>query len=195
MAFIDVLRRLISKTEREQHAKCMSLLALARDRDFQRAETAKYLYDLCVEQASIFVQEETRKPESPFRGVSRAAFFHEILTMTFWLMDKKLFNGKKVLLSAVHDIYFRSFSSPDPAEKRTEALEARYRVYKHEWDEISGHQDEFGAAVAQQIFGTENVGRIDERSFWIVWYADDLSKLLGRMKKIWKAAGFTPAAE
>lgn len=193
MALLDLIRRLVSKTEREHHANCLRLKALPKDR--QQKETAEYLYELCVRHAGIFVQEETRKQESPFAGVSNAALFHEILSMTFWLMDKKLFKGRKPLLPAMHDIYFRSFHSSDTADARTAALDKRYRVYAHEWDVISGHQDEFGLAVAQAIFGTEENIRTRERVFWIVWYADDLTKLFGRMKKIWQAAGFNPAAE
>ena len=171
----------------------MHLKALAPDQ--QRKETAAYLYELCVRHAGIFVQEETRKQESPFDGVSNAALFHEILSMTFWLMDKKLFKGKKPLLPAMHELYFRSFHASDTNDARTEALNKRYRVYAHEWDVISGHQDEFGLAVAQAIFGTEEHIRTRERVFWIVWYADDLTKLFGRIKRIWKSAGFRPGVE
>lgn len=195
MALLDLVRRLVSRTEREQHAKCLNLLALAHDRDRQRRETAAYLYNLCFHRTGAFIQEETRKRESPFSGASNAVLFHEILPMTFWLMDKKLFSGKKTLLPAVHEIYFHNFHSSEPAETRTEELQKRYRVYGKEWDEISGHQDEFGLAVAQAIFGAEENIRTRERVFWIIWYADDLTKLFGRMKKIWKAAGFKPAAE
>lgn len=193
MTLFDFFRRLASKTEREQHAQCIHLMNLPRDQ--RRLRTAEYLYDLCVRRAGAFVGDEKKKRDSPFSEATNAVLFHELLAVTFWLMDKNLFNEKGTLLPAVHDQYFRSFHSPDPVEKRSALLAERYGVYRKEWDEISGHQDEFGLAVAQTVFGKEEHIRTRERVFWIVWYADDMMKLFGRMKKIWKAAGFKPAAE
>lgn len=152
-------------------------------RDLAQKEMGALLYEVCVERASDFVNRELRRGDSPFRGISANAFFHEMLAVTFWLLDREVAGGTKTLMHELHDRYFRSFGAPGiSAEERHAAMRGKYRAYEELWDEVSGHQDEFGLHVSGNIFGRDDAVRTHEKAFWIIWYADDARKAFTRLK-------------
>jgi hypothetical protein len=159
-------------------------------KDQARKELGSILYELSVRHAAEFVKDILRRGDSPFKGVPASVLFHELLAVTFWIMDSKIAGGKKVLAEELHDHYFRSYHSPGTAGERDRALLEKYKRYEFEWDEVSGHQDEFGLLVVQNIFGQETSDRTRERTFWIITYTHDLMSDITLLKKECRQAGF-----
>jgi hypothetical protein len=160
-------------------------------KDQARRELGSILYELCVKHASEFVKDELQRGDSPFKGASSAALFHEMLAVTFWIVDREIGRGKKDLAADLHEHYFRSFSAHGTSpEERNRALLEKYQQYEFEWDDVSGHQDEFGLLVAQNIFGPETSDRTRERTFWIINYTHDVMDDITLLKKECRQAGF-----
>lgn len=155
-------------------------------REQARGELGAVLYDHCVKRAADFVQGELKRPDSPYRGMAAGIFFHEVLAVTFWLMDREVAGGKGTLVRELHENYFRSFTSSEEAKDRSESLRAKYQQYDDNWNEVTGHLDEFALGVVQNIFGKEQSPRTRERSFWIIQYADELVNEFCRIRKACK---------
>jgi len=158
-----------------------------------RRELGVFLFDSGVRHATEFVKDELRRSDSPFKGVPPEAVFHEMLALTFWIMDKDVAGGEKTLAAELHDHYIRSYRTlAGSPEERTRALNEKYQKYEREWDDVTGHQDEFGLCVAQNIFGTEASQRTRERTFWIIRYAHDIADDCSPLKKTFRSK-FKPA--
>lgn len=153
-----------------------------------RRELGEFLFELGVKHATEFVKDELRRRDSPFKGVPPEAVFHEMLALTFWIMDKDIAGGEKTLAAELHDHYIRSYRTPKGSpEERTKALSEKYLQYEKEWDDVTGHQDEFGLCVVQNMFGPEASQRTRERTFWIISYAHDLADDCLPIKKMFRS--------
>lgn len=153
-----------------------------------RRELGGVLFELGVRHATEFVKDDLRRSDPPFKGVPAETVFHEILALTFWIMDKEVAGGDKALAAELHDHYFRSYHSlAGSPEERSRALGEKYKKYEREWDDVTGHQDEFGLCVAQNIFGPEVSQRTRERTFWIIRYAHDIADDCLPLKKMFRA--------
>jgi len=166
-------------------------------KDQARRELGAFLFELAVRHATEFVKDDLQRSDPPFKGVPPEAVYHEMLAVTFWIMDKEIAGGKKRLLPELHDHYIRSYrnvaGSPEALNK---ALSEKYKHYEYEWDDVKGHQDEFGLYVAQNLFGTEPSMRSRERTFWVIRYAHDVTEDCVPLKKMFRAKfkEDTPAA-
>ena len=80
-------------------------------KDQARRELGGVLFDLGVKHATEFVKDELQRSDPPFKGVPPETVFHEILALTFWIMDKEIAGGKKTLAVVLHEHYLRSFRS------------------------------------------------------------------------------------
>jgi hypothetical protein len=153
-----------------------------------RRDLGAALFELAVRHATEFVKDDLQRSDPPFKGVPPEAVFHEILALTFWIMDKEIAGGNRMLTAELHDHYFRSFRNvAGSPEERGKALSEKYKRYEYEWDDVTGHQDEFGLCVAQNIFGNETSARSRERTFWIIRYVHDIADDLSPLKKLFKA--------
>jgi len=179
-------RKLTGRHQSLSKAQAERIARLPKDQ--ARRELGALLFEIGVRHATEFMQDELRRLESPFRGVPLTAVFHEMLAVTFWIMDNEMAGGKKTLVPELHDHYFRSYSLTGVTpEERRKAIEEKYRQYAGEWDDHTGHQDEFGLCVAQNIFGTEASDRTRERTFWIIKYAHDVASDLAPLKKQYRS--------
>jgi hypothetical protein len=184
MSIGETIRNIFSKPgiiERRQLDRMRSL-----PQDQARAEAGRILYEHCLQRTSSFAQQELKRGDSPYGGVQPAIFFHEMLAVTFWLLDQNAGGGNGELLKELHNNYFRSYSSADSEEERRECLARKYAGYEDTWNEITGHLDEFGLLVVQNIFGKEENSRTRERTFWIIQYADEAVKAFSPLQKVLK---------
>ncbi|OGW41639.1 MAG: hypothetical protein A2010_14950 [Nitrospirae bacterium GWD2_57_9] len=156
-------------------------------KDQARKEFCDTAYELCAKRAAEFVKRELGRADSPYQGLSSAALYHEILVVTFWLMDKAAADGKNAFLDDLHEHYFRSHSAPEGSrEERQKGLSGKYEQYEDFWNEITGHFDEFGLCVVRNLFGTGESSRTRERTFWIIQYADETIQAFSPLRKVSK---------
>ena len=157
-------------------------------KDQARRELGAFLFELAVRHATEFVKDDLQRLDPPFKGVPPEAVFHEMLAVTFWIMDKEIAGGSKALAVELHDHYVRAYrnvvGSPD---ERGRVLGEKYKQYEREWDDVMGHQDEFGLCVAQNLFGAEPSMRTRERSFWVIRYAHEIVDDLSPLKKTFRS--------
>jgi hypothetical protein len=191
MGIGQLIRRAFSRKERELRGRFERLARLPRDQ--AQKEFGRYLYDFCLDRAAAFVKEELARGDSPFRSMSSDVFFHEMLAVAFWLVDKEVSGGKKSLIPLLHDHYFRSFTPPEatPAARNGALLE-KYGRYDSSWNDVTGHQDQFGLTVTQNIYGAAGDLKTRERTFWIITYAHNILDALEQLKRTWRDAGFKP---
>jgi hypothetical protein len=157
-------------------------------KDQARRELGAVLFELGARHATEFVKDGLRSSEPPFKDVPPQTVFHEILAMTFWIMDKEIAGGSKALTAELHDHYFRSFQGiAGTPEERSSALSAKYKQYEREWDDITEHQDEFGLCVVQNICGPADSNRARERTFWVIRYAHEIVDDLSPLKKTFRS--------
>ena len=157
-------------------------------KDQARKELGAALFELGVRHATEFVKDELSCSDPPFKGVPPETVFHEILAMTFWIMDKEIAGGSKALIQELHEHCFRSLRNiPGTPEERRAALGEKYKQYEREWDDITGHQDEFGMLVVQNICGPAVIDRMRERTFWVIRYAHEVSDDCALLKKTFRA--------
>jgi len=194
MSLTTIIRRLMGRPEfigRDQQQRLKRLPLDQRNKEF-----CAILYRHCEKRATDFVKEELQRGESPYQGISAALFFHEMLAVTLWIMDKKLTNGKLQLMDELHDHYFRAYTALDcTVDERHAALLKKYKGYDDTWNEITGHLDEFGLKVVQNLYGKEENVRTRERTFWIIHYADDTAKAFFPYKKVRKELDLKSAPE
>ncbi|NTW58322.1 MAG: hypothetical protein HGA43_04060 [Nitrospirae bacterium] len=157
-------------------------------KDQARRELGSFLFELAVRHATEFVKDDLRRTDPPFKGVPPEAVFHELLAVTFWIMDNEIAGGSKALTAELHDHYVRTYRNVvGSPEERGRALGEKYKQYECEWDDVMGHQDEFGQCVAQNLFGAEPSMRTRERSFWVIRYAHDVADDCAPLKKMFRA--------
>jgi len=186
MDIVTMIKNVLGIRQILPHEQALRIKRLPKDQALK--ELGAVLYDECVKQATTFVQGELRRGDTPFKGMSAATFFHEMLAVTFWIMDKETAGGKQLLLKEFHDIYFRSFSAPGTSsDERHNELLKKYEKYDDAWNEITGHFDEFGLQVVHNMFGKGEDMKTRERTFWIIRYADDIVKVCKPLKKMFRS--------
>jgi len=157
-------------------------------KDQAAKELGPVLYEECVRQATTFVQGELSRGDTPFKGISVATFFHEMLAVAFWIMDKEVAGGKHLLLKESHEVYFRSFNDPGTSsEERHAELVKKYEKYDDAWNEVTGHFDEFGLQVVHNMYGKAEDIKTRERTFWIIRYAHDIVKVCKPLRKMFRS--------
>ena len=188
MGIIESIQRLLGKEPLVPHEQVKRLRRIPEDQ--ARKEMSAIFYEVSVKMASEFVKHQFgRGSDSPFHGMSPAALFHEMLAVTFWILDTRIAGGKRDLMSGLHDHYFGHFSATNSSDERHRELMDKYTAYAGTWNEITGHQDEFGALVLRNIFGQEEDRLIRQRSFWIITYTHDTMRTIKPLKRLWSAAG------
>jgi hypothetical protein len=148
----------------------------------RRQEFGAIMHDLCVQCAADFVKDEFNKNDSPFKEIDAARLFHEIVVINYWIADKVMGGEKRILQGELHNNYFRHFEIED-AHRKEKFLNERYAVYYDNWDDDIGDHKGFGLKAAGHIYGEEKEGLMDQASFWIVFYANDIMKRFFGIKK------------
>lgn len=187
MSIIESVLSLLGKEPLVSHEQVKRLRGLPASE--ARRELHAIFYEVSVKQASDFVKQQLgRGSDSPFHGMSAEALFHEMLAVTFWILDTEVAGGKRDIMQGIHDHYFRHFSAASLPEERHRELMDKYAGYTGTWNEVTGHQDEFGARILNNIFGKEDALLVRQRSFWIITYTHDTMKNIKPLKKLWSMA-------
>ncbi len=171
----------------------LRLKGIPRERFVEEFSTL--LHDLCVRHSAEFITDAINRKESPFQGLEKACFFHELMGVNFWALQKTFPKAKQDITGDVHRQYVKVFH-PEEGPAGGYALDVfmgKCRAYCDAWDDHTGHQDRFGQQVTEYLFGTDGeVPMGYEVSFWIVSYADSLLKKLLDLKRKCVAAGLSP---
>jgi len=192
MDIVTMIKNVLGIRQVLPHEQVLRLTRLPKDQALR--ELGSVLYEECVRQATAFVNGELRRGDTPFKGLSAATFFHEMLAVAFWVMDQEAAGGRQLLLKEFHDNYFRSFSAPGTSsDERHLELMKKYEKYDDAWNEVTGHFDEFGLQVVHNMYGKGEDMKTRERTFWVIRYADDIVKACKPLKKSWKDIGLAPA--
>jgi hypothetical protein len=149
------------------------------------AALAAALHDLSVKTAARFVEEEHRRPESPFLDIAKADLFHEMLVMNFWMLEW-LFKGKRQeLMEGVYRQYSSSFvwGLESGHKELLESMRGKFRTYDKAWDDHTGHQDVFARQAIGVIFGEKGCAAAPQASFWLITYADETMKAFAAVKE------------
>ncbi|MBI5632045.1 MAG: hypothetical protein HZA15_00970 [Nitrospirae bacterium] len=187
---IERLKKLIGKESVMKKADIDRLSAMPPEQKEQ--ELQSLFYELAFKDAAAFVYDGLSRSESPFSSLDRNAFFHEILIMNFWMMQKVFSKYIKDLAEKMHMHYFGSLS--DIAERKA-ALKPKLKTYSLCWDEYTGHHDEFGLKVGEILFGKGAAYPEKNVSFWIITYADDSIKKYKKARKQCLEAGLLHKGE
>jgi hypothetical protein len=171
MGIITRIKHWLPSRRKEQLSRINGLPETQR-----KAELGNVYYTECLDQAVRFVQEQiARGDDSPFRGAQRERFFHEVMAVNFWALEK-VFAGKcGALMSRVYDIYQRSFHGLRTGDGSVpEWIAGRFSAYNAAWNDVTGHQDVFGRRVAEHIFPQGQAFSVPETSYWIIEYAHEV---------------------
>jgi hypothetical protein len=136
------------------------------------------LHDLCVETAARFVEEEHRRPDSPFRELPKTDLFHEMLVMNFWILES-LFKGKRQAL--MDHLYLRYNTSfvwgwESSGKELMDSMLGKFKAYSRAWDNYTGHQDLFAREAIGIIFGERGCAEPSQAAFWLITHADRTMK-------------------
>lgn len=149
-------------------------------------QLAFILYDECLRSAAKFVHVEIKREDSPFKGLTEYSLFHEIMIINFWIVDK-VFSGKKrdllmnEIYNAYNNSYFPSYGHAQAVDFNS--LSAIFKKYYSAWDELSGHQDNFGVKAGERICESNNIKAPSYQiSFWMISYADDTMKTFEKIR-------------
>jgi len=186
MDIVTMIKKILGIRQVLPHEHALRIKRLPKDQAAK--ELATVLYDECVRQTTKFVQGELGRGDTPFKGLSAATFFHEMLAVAFWIMDKEAAGGQHLLLKELHEGYFRSFNDPGTSsEVRHNELMKKYEKYDDAWNEETGHFDEFGLQVVRNMYGKDEDMKTRERTFWIIRYAHDIVKVCKPIKKTFRS--------
>lgn len=145
------------------------------------ARLSRIIYDACREHAAHFVADHAARHDSPFKGVSRELFFHEMMDVNLWVVARMLSGKKPRLLEQIYETYVISSSVYGSSKMLHDTYARKQDIYNSSWNDVTGHQDVFGQKVAEQIFGPDRTFSVPETSFWIISYTydvmDDLAEL------------------
>lgn len=191
MKIIEKIKNVFGKRSIITSEQMERLLRLPQDQ--ARKELGIMLYDHCVQRAAGFVNGEMKRGDTPYRGIPATVFFHEILAVTFWLLQTNAAAGNDWLLDDLHGNYLATLASPEKREERRILLEQKYEQYAGTWNEVTGHLDEFGFCVVKNIFGPEDSALIKQRAFWVIEYADETNNAFSGIKTVWKKTGAVPS--
>lgn len=150
-------------------------------------DLAFILYDECLRSAAKFVHVETKTEHSPFQGLTESNFFQEVMIINFWIIDKVFSGNKRELLmneiyNAYNNSYFPSYGHAKAIDFNS--LSVIFKKYYSAWDDLSGHQDQFGIKAGERICESDNIKVPSAQiSFWIISYADDTMKTFDKIKR------------
>ena len=175
----NVLKRiktLFGRTKGLSPEQMAALAGLAPDA--RRAELGVVLHELCVRTAARFVEEESRRADSPFSDLPRSDLFHEMLVMNYWVFERLFKRRWPELTTHLYRRYADSFvwareSSPD---ELLAVLRTKSRTYDDAWDEYTGHQNAFARQAIGILFGGRQVAAAPQAAFWLISYADRTMK-------------------
>jgi hypothetical protein len=186
MAIVQLIKGILPSRHRRQ----LGALRALPDGE-RRDQLGTLFYDECVQQASDFIRAELQKNESPFKGVHRPTFFHELMAINLWAINKTFNGKKKELMEQLHRAYCRMFRIPVQGNTAgvPPSLAEKYSIYDASWNDITGFQDVFGLRAAENIFGEGAEFRSQEASFWIVFYTDEVMKEFTQMKSHCRSMG------
>jgi len=187
---IKRLKQLIGKGSVIKKADIDRLTALPADQ--REKELQSMFYETAFKDAAAFVYDGLRRTESPFSGLERNAFFHEMLIINFWMMRKVFSKYMHDIAEIMHEHYFGSLS--DIAERKA-ALKSKLKAYNLCWDDYTGHHDEFGLKVGEALFGKEAAYPEKTVSFWIITYTDDNIKKYMKIREQCLDAGLLHKGE
>jgi hypothetical protein len=136
------------------------------------------LHDLCVKTAARFVEEEHRRPDSPFRELPKTDLFHEMLVMNFWALERIFKGRRQPLMDQIYGRYSTSFvwGWESGRKELLESMRAKFKAYDTAWDDYSGHQDVFAREAIGIIFGRRQLVEAPQAAFWLICYADQTMK-------------------
>lgn len=145
------------------------------------------LHHFCVEYAAGFVQEQLRRgKDSQFLELDKGRFFHEMLLLNYWLVDRVMVGKDKTLLDEIRKQYLLSFhhlsgmESPDDLTH----LEERFAAFSDTWDDLTGHQDIFAEKFAQYLFAGEKNYHLPSVAFLVITHATDMEQYVMDFKTI-----------
>lgn len=149
---------------------------------------ASFLFDLSIEEATEFVREELSRPESPFIGLDKPRFFHEITLLTFWAVSRVI-GSRPAVIEEIHRNYSESFNLMKAFSEDNDSLSERYKTYSNSWDDVWGHQDRLGLEVARYIFGDKEDMLRPDITFWLISYIDKTIRTFEKTRKSWLEKG------
>ncbi|MCI0469534.1 MAG: hypothetical protein L0Y62_05650 [Nitrospirae bacterium] len=183
MGIVKSIKKAFRKDGLVQERQLKTLQGLTKEQAEKRLGII--LHELCVKYAVDFVKEQLNMGDTPFKGVSKSRFFHEVMLINFWMTDKVL--GEKG--KAVMDEIVRNYSGAFHISGVSGDIPDRFSAYYNSWNEHTGHHDEFGIKASRNIFGRESDIPFAQASFWIISYADKTVKAITEFKKTCAAAG------
>lgn len=187
---IERLKKLVGKESIIKKADINRLTAMQPEQ--REKELHLLLYELAFKDAAAFVYENLRRSESSFSKLDRNLFFHEMLIVNFWMMQKVFSTYMKDIANKMHLHYFGALSD---INERKAALAPKLKAYNLCWDEFTGHHNEFGLKVGEHLFGKDAQYPDKNVSFWIITYTDDCIKKYKNMRKQCLEAGLLHKGE
>ena len=143
------------------------------------------LHDICVKTAARFVEEEHRRPDSPFRELSQTDLFHEMLVMNFWVFEWLFKAKRQAVMGHLYRHYSASFvwGRESTHKELMDSMSAKFRTYEKTWDDYSGHQDVFARQAIGIIFGGKQIAAAPQAAFWLISHTDRTMKDFAEIKK------------
>jgi hypothetical protein len=162
--------------------------------DHQRPDDlAGFFYQECLERSAAFVQEHLRRgKDSPFHGLENGPFFHELMAISFWTLEKLLKGDHAPLTQRIYHRYheeFRTTRNSDHAPP--EWVRERFTAYTGNWNDETGHHDAFGRKAAEFIFAERRVYSVPETAFWIIEFADGTLAEFRHLRRLCRALDLT----
>lgn len=180
-------KRLISKDYRALCKQVDTLRKLSPEDALEGA--GDMLHQLCIQKAAEFVKDAQARDESPFKDLHEHDFFHEMLIVDLWMADRVFSGKRKPIAESLHKHYEKVFYLSGHADKSLEEMRRKFEMYDDTWDDLTGHQDEFGLAVSKNLFGSREF-TATHTSFWIVWHADEMRRTFVDIRKLMKGLHF-----
>ena len=147
------------------------------------------LHHLCVEYAAGFVQEQLRRgKDSQFLELDKGRFFHEMLLLNYWLVDRVMGGRDKTLLNEIQKQYLLSFHHLSGMEGPDDLthLHERFAAFSDTWDDLTGHLDIFAEKFAQYLFAGEKNYHLPSVAFLVITHATDMEQYVLDFKAICK---------
>lgn len=182
MSIIASIRHLLPSKHKERLRRIREI-----PEERRADELSAVFYDESIARAARFVQEQiARGEDSPFCGAARDRFFHEIMAVNFWALEKIFGANQGMLVAHVVERYARFFHETG---HRPGWIEKRCAVYNKSWNDITGHQDGFGRAVAEHVFPGGQAFSVPETSYWIIEYAYEVLDALRGLRGLCRSQG------
>lgn len=174
---IDVIKKILGKDMVVSSAELDHLKGLSPEK--VQDELGSLLSKICIDLSADFVKSELVRAESPFGSLDKSDFFHEMLIMNFWIVDKVFSKHMKHLSGIV--LARCQVLFPHSGEKFA-LVPDRFRRYYDSWDDHTGHQDLFAQEAGKILFG-DTPYMEKQAAFWLIIYADKTVKALKKVRK------------